>query len=451
MFSLSSTRSFFSRLVTVLVVLPFLVAPQALAAQTLGGLSFDGIDDYAVLAPELATDLSNRDRLTLEIRLTFGELQSSKTIFSFSDRNNIFESHVIELQTINLLGLNFFVANVSDGWDNYRIALATPIRLDQEYLVTLVFDGKQRNAEDRTKLYIDGVQQALTGGLFSPRKTPSNGAGVPIYLARQDNNFANLKISEVRVWKTARNAQQVAANASGKVTNPRNGQMVSYYNFDTEIVPDALSGTPTLADQTGTSKSAYLFNMELGNSSARLSLPVELISFGATAPASYNLLNWTVASEREFGYYGVERSLNGSNDWEEIERVYPAGDAEGAEKQYFTTDATPPAAVYYRLRMVDLDGTFEYSDVVLQEREVAGVAALSVYPNPTTGPVTIELGGDEAVSLALTDMSGRRVWQQELSAGSAGRATLDTGVTPGVYLLTARSGSSTWNQRLVVR
>lgn len=88
-------------------------------------------------------------------------------------------------------------------------------------------------------------------------------------------------------------------------------------------------------------------------------LPVKLISFTGTRIDPTIRLQWKVANETLFDYYQVERSLDGRS-FTSIGNVPGTG-----QDQYEFVDPFPlPGINYYRIRMVDRDGSFSYSKVV---------------------------------------------------------------------------------------
>ncbi|MEM1216962.1 MAG: HYR domain-containing protein, partial [Bacteroidota bacterium] len=90
-------------------------------------------------------------------------------------------------------------------------------------------------------------------------------------------------------------------------------------------------------------------------------LPLDLLSFTGEARHKINLLAWTTANEEDFNHFEVERSPDG-NAWNFIGEVPRSSPREGpGERAYVFEDEGISA--YYRLKMVDLDGTFTYSDV----------------------------------------------------------------------------------------
>jgi hypothetical protein len=118
---------------------------------------------------------------------------------------------------------------------------------------------------------------------------------------------------------------------------------------------------------------------------------------------------------------------------------------EGALNYQFI-DRTPLSQAYYRLRMVDLDGTFSFSNVVYLEQ--SAVAELIVFPNPTNGRITIQLPTQEATTLQLFDLNSKLLSTATTNA-SAYELQLDQ--SAGVYLLVATSADGRWTRRVVVR
>lgn len=102
-------------------------------------------------------------------------------------------------------------------------------------------------------------------------------------------------------------------------------------------------------------------------------LPIELMSFYAVEYAGANLLVWEVASEVDNQMFEVERSTDGVS-WELISSVPGAGNS-SEQKKYGVLDETFRLDInYYRLKQVDFNGQFEYSQVIsVDNRENEGV------------------------------------------------------------------------------
>ncbi|NJL77121.1 MAG: hypothetical protein HC892_21000 [Saprospiraceae bacterium] len=121
-------------------------------------------------------------------------------------------------------------------------------------------------------------------------------------------------------------------------------------------------------------------------------LPVELVAFEARALETQNLLTWATASEVNNAGFEVERSNDGTN-WETLDFVKGYGYSL-QERNYKYYDQQPWLGVhYYRLKQLDNDGAFEYSNIVSVTTKAAASFAFTLYPNPTKEGFTLELTG----------------------------------------------------------
>ncbi|GAB3575457.1 IPT/TIG domain-containing protein [Hymenobacter daeguensis] len=169
-------------------------------------------------------------------------------------------------------------------------------------------------------------------------------------------------------------------------------------------------------------------------------LPVELVSFTAeaTGPATVRLA-WATASEQNSKAFEVERSLNGET-FARIETVPAAG--QGRARRYELLDnqlAGPPgpqARLYYRLRLVDADGTTAYSPVrvVALSRQPG---ALMLAPNPARA--TTLAGATPGAPVEVSDALGRLVLSATADAAGTAALALPAGLPAGVYVV--RSGT----------
>jgi hypothetical protein len=191
-------------------------------------------------------------------------------------------------------------------------------------------------------------------------------------------------------------------------------------------------------------------------------LPVELATFTTSIEHSNVELKWK--TETEINNYGfeVERRAVSSqqstvNSWMKIDFVAGAGTS-NSPKDYSFIDANLASGRYaYRLKQVDNDGTFKYSQDVEIEILVPKVFALSQnYPNPFNPATTIEftLAEDGMVSLRVFDMLGREVAllvNAELKAGILHQATFDASkYSSGLYFYRLDCGKNSIVKKLVL-
>ena len=157
-------------------------------------------------------------------------------------------------------------------------------------------------------------------------------------------------------------------------------------------------------------------------------LPVTLSTFTATTKAADALLTWTTVSETNNKGFEVERSLNGST-FEKVGFVKGAGKSNRTSNYGLTDvkafDVTQSNVLYYRLKQLDFDGEYSYSQVVRVTKNAEAANALSVYPNPYSSAygVSFNAAKDGVATIEMLDIQGKVV------------ATLDAIITTGNNLV----------------
>lgn len=170
-----------------------------------------------------------------------------------------------------------------------------------------------------------------------------------------------------------------------------------------------------------------------------IDLPVELERFTAEKTNCFTQLTWIAASEDNFSHYEIEWSSSRS-DFDHIGRVNTEG-GRGVQYYYFTHENTAMAN-YYRLKMVDLDGTYEYSDIINVNHDCNEAFGMSVYPNPVKkweAEVSIKFFHEEgAANVYVVDAMGKvvRTYSQELAEFEWNLMDLDVSDLPsGAYYI----------------
>ncbi|MBL0129187.1 MAG: T9SS type A sorting domain-containing protein [Flavobacteriales bacterium] len=170
----------------------------------------------------------------------------------------------------------------------------------------------------------------------------------------------------------------------------------------------------------------YITIASVANSSP---LPVELLAFTARPSGTSMVeLDWTTASESNNDHFELQRSANGI-DFFSIGTVDGAGTTQATTTYDFMDRAPVLGTNYYRMKQVDLDATFTYSNVeaVVMDR----VPGLSLYPNPTQDVVYISgLEPELANELMIFNASGQQVPfpRESISAGRIDVSTLPRGL-----------------------
>ncbi len=186
---------------------------------------------------------------------------------------------------------------------------------------------------------------------------------------------------------------------------------------------------------------------------ANNSLPVEMVFFTAENKANKIELNWQTATEINNDFFEVQRSFDGKV-FEVIGLVEGNGNSM-ASIDYSFNDYSPLAGEsYYRLRQVDYDGAFEYSEVVRIVREEG--SDLVAVPNPTQSQnIKLRLSGfhpEQKVQVTIFDLQGRRYYQAIHNPSDFNRALpIDQHLNSGIYIVNVKQGNISKKVRLMVR
>jgi hypothetical protein len=182
-------------------------------------------------------------------------------------------------------------------------------------------------------------------------------------------------------------------------------------------------------------------------------LPVVLGSFSASLTADNSVsVNWTTEQEVNSSYFSVERSSNGSSDFNDIGTVSAKGNSAIVSNYSFTDNSAQNGVNYYRLKMVDLDGSFVYSQVSVVNSEL--VQNVKVFPNPASNYIYITLGGPvPTTSIRLIDLTGKLLQEQRLNSTTLNN-TISMPVSNyahGIYILQAIKADGTkWSTKVTI-
>ncbi|MFK7810357.1 MAG: FG-GAP-like repeat-containing protein [Saprospiraceae bacterium] len=165
-------------------------------------------------------------------------------------------------------------------------------------------------------------------------------------------------------------------------------------------------------------------------------LPVELTSFNATLEDRNNvMLTWSTAIELNNSHFEVHRSQDGL-EWRKIDIVDGAGTTSDIQV-YKHLDEDPSVGInYYRLKQIDFDEKFEFSNIVSINVKLEDEKQIKIYPNPSSRFISIAgLSADDS-TIEITNADGK-----VLNSYSGVITQIDiTHLTPGVYFVKVYEG-----------
>lgn len=160
-----------------------------------------------------------------------------------------------------------------------------------------------------------------------------------------------------------------------------------------------------------------------GTSTGCTPFPIELLNLKATAVGNaYIRLDWTTASEINNSHFIIERSTDGQNFYQTqmvVNSAAPGGNSQ-VDLQYSKNDINvqPKIMYYYRLRIIDLDGGHDYSNIVsamlFQDESTIG----AVYPNPTDGNINVQINCSQETEFKFNMYNplGQNIFQKFIEA-----------------------------------
>ncbi|RYY56687.1 MAG: T9SS type A sorting domain-containing protein [Chitinophagaceae bacterium] len=235
-----------------------------------------------------------------------------------------------------------------------------------------------------------GLRLYLTTAEYNALRSATLASGLP--------NVVN-QPSDMTLYRSTDNCRSAILNAADIV----NGTTVSAFGTSGYVITAAV----------GISASNQVSSYYIGPS-GYTTLPTNLLNFDGHLNVNRVDLNWTSVNEVNAANYIIERSADGL-DFSSI----GVTKAEGGEKEtvrYSFIDREilnqPALILYYRLRMVDNDGKYSYSNIITISL-AAVTGRLQVNPNPVTdvASVSISAVANGTATWKLTDNAGRLVMQ----------------------------------------
>lgn len=186
-------------------------------------------------------------------------------------------------------------------------------------------------------------------------------------------------------------------------------------------------------------------------------LPVNLAGFGGDRNGERIQLRWLTLSEKNNDRFEIERSDDGRRfEWRN--EVKGKGNS-NAIHHYTTVDEDNDSPIlYYRLRQVDYDGSFSFSNIIaLPKRNTKSAFHVTIFPNPSDGSFQVikaeGVSGDMVMS--ISDISGRvlylHTWQNDGSGIMVDLLRDRFSLTAGCYLVNFITDTQNSSIKLIIR
>lgn len=174
-------------------------------------------------------------------------------------------------------------------------------------------------------------------------------------------------------------------------------------------------------------------------------VPVELTSFTANLTGKLVELTWTTVTEKNNSGFEVQRRTD-NQEWEVLGFVAGRGTTTEPSNYSYYDDVKSSGSFLYRLKQIDYDGSFEYSDEINVEVSLPVEFNLAQnYPNPFNPSTTINFSipNSELVNITVYNVLGQVVAELVNEVLSAGQHTVNFNagsLASGIYLLQMKAG-----------
>ena len=176
-------------------------------------------------------------------------------------------------------------------------------------------------------------------------------------------------------------------------------------------------------------------------------LPVELIAFNAAERDEQIHLSWTTASEIDNDFFQVEHSVDGTH-FETIDKITGAGTTSEVNIYTFIHKKPSNSVNYYRLKQVDFDGAFEYSNVV--SVFFKGDNEWFLRPTLTGDQITIQWSENiQPEAISIFSLTGKMIFDKKINTENSVEEIDVQHLPKGQYFLKLKSGRSISTKRFI--
>lgn len=191
------------------------------------------------------------------------------------------------------------------------------------------------------------------------------------------------------------------------------------------------------------------------NNFVNATLPVELVDISASFANEKVNLKWVTASELNNDKFEIYRSINGT-DFEYLGEVKGNGTTSTLHEYTFVDNSPENGTIYYRIKQIDFDGSYEYSPSVSVRLELSSIILQVVPTVVKEGNIKIKACniGQGRTPMIISNLKGNVVFDDiiDLKAGAIQHIEL-TGtdqLRQGIYMLTFFSGGTQYRKKVII-
>jgi len=386
------------------------------------------------------------DKSTLYYHATYAELDST-----FTNAHFHLGAEGVGGGVIHGIASSFAGNTASGQWTGFADSILAKLIKEEIYLN--IHSAKYPAGEIRDQLHnADGI--GLTAKLDGEQETPAvptnaKGTGWVLLSDTASSIEHNITIAGLSSNLTAAHYHNAPAGVGAgplqPITFSDSSSSGTWTGFEENIISELLKNRLYFnvhsADHTaGEIRGQIEFsNIVSGN------IPVEFISFSASVSKNSVLLSWSTATETNNLGFEVEKQIG--SRWQRIGFVKGKGTSTELNTYSFSDKSVSAGTYSYRLKQIDFNGSFEYSDVI--NVNIGSPLSFKLnqnYPNPFNPATTINFQIPERtnVSLKIYDILGNEVMTLLDDVKEAGTYSVNfnaAGFASGIYIYKISTGS----------
>ncbi|NOS93640.1 MAG: T9SS type A sorting domain-containing protein [Cyclobacteriaceae bacterium] len=268
--------------------------------------------------------------------------------------------------------------------------------------------------------------------------------------------FGNVTASGGGTLFTVNNGGQVYVNGNinftGGGSNIVNNNTTSPYGlYVNGTTTNSGGGSNTTSNQanSATLQSTNPSFFSWVQNASSITLPIQLLYFIGKNENTVIDLEWATASELNFDHFEIEHSSNGLN-FTTLDTKSGFGENTHETHAYHYSHAFHVQGInYYRLKSVDMDGQFEYSDVIAMEADAP--LEVSTFPNPAHDYIIVKTNfvSNASDRISLTNSNGTEVLRVSVSAAET-KIELSESLPRGIYYVQYKGTAMTKTTRVII-
>ncbi|MEO6669702.1 MAG: T9SS type A sorting domain-containing protein [Ferruginibacter sp.] len=258
---------------------------------------------------------------------------------------------------------------------------------------------------------LDALHNLYVSGAFSQTLDSNPGPGTNLFTSAGSSDITNIKLDSAGnfIWAIAIGGSGSDFCYDTYIDQVGNSYLIGGFRGTVDFDPGG--AVLNLIDTSASLQNGFILKLGL------VALPIHLTYFELTKTKNDAHLTWQTSAEYNSSEFEIERSIDG-NSFQKIGTVKASGNSNTLNEYHFVDwnigGIVSRKEIYYRLKQKDLDDKYTFSPV--RSVKFNKEAAITVYPNPTTGVITIEnFERDTGFNYIITDANGKNISSGQLN------------------------------------